>query len=224
MHGERLQMVLGVLMAALLASACGRDAAGMGSETHQPAIVGVSLDTATFGGGCFWCMEPPFDTLTGVHSVVSGYTGGFVRNPTYGQVSAGQTGHAEVVRIEFDPAVVSYERLLDIFWHNIDPLTANAQFCDQGSQYRSAIYYHGDRQRALAIASRDKLAPRFTRPIVTQIVPATTFYRAEEYHQGYHRKNPTRYKFYRWNCGRDRRLEELWGTAAGRGSFTNQER
>ncbi len=147
--------------------------------------------------------------------------GGSVVNPTYEQVSAGGTGHAEVVQIVFDPARVSYERLLDIFWHNIDPLTANAQFCDRGSQYRSAVFHHGGRQRDLAQASRDRLQRRFDRRIVTEIVPAAVFYGAEEYHQGYYRKNPVRYRVYRWNCGRDRRLRELWGDAAGRGQTTS---
>ncbi len=190
------------------------EASGAGAEAPLPQ----RTDTATFAGGCFWCMEPPFDTLSGVQSVTSGYTGGHVANPTYEQVTSGRTGHAEVVQIVFDPALVSYARLLEIFWHNVDPLTANAQFCDQGSQYRSAIFHHGEEQRALAVSSRDRLQARFDRPIVTQIVPITTFYRAEEYHQGYHRRNPTRYKLYRWNCGRDRRLRELWGDAAGRGA------
>ncbi len=197
--------------------ACGQDAAEAAGASAEPAIR-QRIDTATFGGGCFWCMEPPFDTLPGVRSVISGYIGGHVANPTYEQVSAGRTGHAEVVQIVYDPAGVSYAKLLDIFWHNVDPLTPNAQFCDQGSQYRSAVFHHGDEQRELAVASRDQLQARFNRPIVTEIVPATTFYRAEEYHQGYYRKNPGRYKLYRWNCGRDRRLRALWGDAAGRGT------
>lgn len=208
-----------LLAAAVLAlGACGGGSAEASGASELEAVP-QRTDTATFAGGCFWCMEPPFDTLPGVHAVTSGYVGGHVANPTYEQVTTGRTGHAEVVQIVFDPTRVSYARLLDIFWHNVDPLTANAQFCDQGSQYRSAIFHHGEEQRALAVASRDQLQPRFTRPIVTQIVPVTVFYRAEEYHQGYHRKNPARYKLYRWNCGRDRRLRELWGDAAGRGTL-----
>ena len=171
--------------------------------------------TATFAGGCFWCMEKPFEDLPGVVSTTVGYTGGKTRNPTYEEVSAGGTGHAEAVQIVYDPQKVGYEKLLDVFWRNIDPLTANAQFCDHGDQYRSAIFYHDAKQRQLAEASKQALeaSKRFKQPIVTQIVAASTFFPAEEYHQKYHQKNPARYKFYRWNCGRDQRLEELWGTA-----------
>jgi peptide-methionine (S)-S-oxide reductase len=171
---------------------------------------------ATFAGGCFWCMEHPFDQLEGVVSVTSGYTGGRTANPTYEQVSSGTTGHAESVQVVYDPAKVSYEKLLDVFWHNIDPLTANAQFCDRGTQYRSAIFYHDDEQRRLAEASKRQLesSGRFTQPIATEIVAASAFYPAEEYHQHYYRKNPVRYRFYRWNCGRDQRLKEVWGAEA----------
>ena len=173
-------------------------------------------ETATFAGGCFWCMEPPFEPLPGVLSVTSGYTGGRKANPTYEEVSAGNTGHAEAVQIVFNPAVISYAKLLDIFWHNIDPLTANRQFCDSGSQYRSAIFYHTPEQQHLAERSRDALAgnKRLSGPIVTEIIPAARFYPAEEYHQNYYRKNPLRYKYYRQSCGRDRRLRELWGPEA----------
>jgi peptide-methionine (S)-S-oxide reductase len=168
---------------------------------------------ATFAGGCFWCMEPPFEDLDGVLSVTSGYTGGHTPNPTYEQVSAGGTGHAEAVQIEYDPSRITYEKLLDVFWHNVDPLTPDAQFCDHGDQYRTAIFYHDDPQRRLAEESKQRLeqSKRFDQPIVTQIVAATEFYPAEEYHQDYHKKNPIRYKYYRWNCGRDQRLQALWG-------------
>jgi peptide-methionine (S)-S-oxide reductase len=151
-----------------------------------------------------------------VASVTSGYTGGSVGNPTYEQVSAGGTGHAEAVQVVYDPSKVTYEKLLDVFWHNVDPLTANAQFCDHGDQYRSAIFVHDDGQRDLAEASKKKIesSGRFDRPIVTQIVRAGEFWRAEEYHQDYPVKNPIRYKYYRWNCGRDQRLRELWGADA----------
>ena len=171
------------------------------------------LQVATFGGGCFWCMEPPFDKLSGVVSTTSGYIGGTVPNPTYEQVSAGGTGHAEVVQVKYDPSKISYAKLLEVFWRNIDPLTPNRQFCDAGSQYRSAVFYHGDDQRRAAEASKGVLerSGRFKRPIVTQIVPASTFYPAEEYHQDYYLKNPRRYRFYRGRCGRDDRLEEVWG-------------
>ena len=172
--------------------------------------------TATFAGGCFWCMEPPFEKMPGVISVTVGYTGGAVQNPSYEQVSAGGTGHAEAVEVVYDPARVSYEKLLDVFWHNVDPVTKDAQFCDHGRQYRTAIFYHDDAQRAAAEVSKKALeaAHTFDRPIVTEIVAAGPFWRAEEYHQRYHEKNPVRYKYYRWNCGRDQRLRELWGADA----------
>lgn len=183
----------------------------------QPASMAAASETATFAGGCFWCMEAPFDKLPGVVSVTSGYTGGQVKNPTYEQVSAGGTGHAEAVQIVFDPARTSYSKLLDIFWHNIDPTVADRQFCDVGSQYRSAIFYHSESQRRAALQSRtalDRNRP-FKGAIVTEIAPAGVFYAAEEYHQHYYRKNPVRYAYYRTSCGRDRRLKELWGPAAG---------
>ena len=171
------------------------------------------LAKATFAGGCFWCMEPPFDKLDGVISTTSGYTGGQTANPTYEQVSAGKTGHAEAVEIVYDPRKVTYAQLLEVFWRNIDPLTANAQFCDKGSQYRSGIFAHDETQRRLAEESKGAVGARLRKPIVTEIVAASTFWPAEEYHQDYYKKNPIRYKFYRTSCGRDRRLEEIWGPA-----------
>jgi peptide-methionine (S)-S-oxide reductase len=179
-------------------------AAGQGGEPQRTAI-------ATFAGGCFWCVEADFDKVDGVISTTSGYTGGRGANPTYEQVSHGGTGHAEAVEIVYDPVKVNYNKLLDVLWHNIDPLAKDRQFCDQGDQYRSAIFYHGEEQRALAEASKAAVEKRFKQPIATQIVPAGPFYKAEEYHQDYYMKNPIRYKFYRFNCGRDARLEELWG-------------
>lgn len=172
---------------------------------------GTPLAKATFAGGCFWCMEPPYDELEGVTSTISGYTGGTKKNPTYEQVSAGTTGHTEAVEITYDPKKVSYEKLLDVFWRNIDPLTANAQFCDSGSQYRSAIFYHDQAQKTLAEASKKRVQSRFKQPIVTEIVQVSEFYPAEDYHQDYYKKNPIRYKVYRYSCGRDKRLQELWG-------------
>lgn len=169
---------------------------------------------ATFAGGCFWCMEPPFDKLDGVLATVSGYTGGAKKNPTYEEVSAGTTGHAEAVQVTYNPRKISYEKLLDVFWRNVDPLTAGRQFCDGGSQYRTAIFYHDADQKRLAEESKKALKSRFDKPIVTEIVPASEFYPAEEYHQDYYKKNPLRYKFYRYSCGRDQRLEELWGPSA----------
>ncbi len=159
-------------------------------------------------------MQPPFEKLPGVVKTTVGYTGGSVKNPTYEQVSSGVTGHAESIEVVYDPAVVSYEKLLDVFWHNVDPLTRDAQFCDHGGQYRTAIFTHDDEQKRLAEASKQALQKRFDQPIVTEIVPAGEFWPAEEYHQRYHEKNPIRYKYYRWNCGRDQRLEEVWGKDA----------
>ena len=172
---------------------------------------------ATFAGGCFWCMEPPYDDLDGVLETTSGYTGGHVEDPTYNEVSRGRTGHTEAVQVTYDPTVVSYEALLEVFWHNIDPTVKDRQFCDVGNQYRTAIFYHDEAQRRAAEASRAELernAP-FTAPIVTEIVPLDAFYPAEQYHQDYYRKNPAKYKFYRFSCGRDRRLDELWGSDRG---------
>lgn len=181
------------------------------------AAAAASLAKATFAGGCFWCMEPPFEALRGVVSVTSGYTGGTRINPTYEEVSAGGTGHAESVEIVYDPAVIGYQQLLDVYWHNIDPTVANRQFCDVGNQYRSAIFYHTAEQERLARASKAGLErdKPFAGEIRTEIVPATAFYRAEEYHQDYYKKNPLRYKYYRFGCGRDKRLKELWGDKAG---------
>ena len=191
-------------------------APGLRANADEPAPVAPLAPgqaVATFAGGCFWCMEPPFEALPGVVSVTSGYTGGHLPNPTYEQVSSGATGHAEAVRVVYLPATVSYEKLLEVFWHNVDPLTPDRQFCDAGSQYRAAIFYHDETQRAAAEASRQALADsgRFKQHIVTSIVPASAFYEAEAYHQDYYRHNPLRYKFYRQGCGRDERLQELWG-------------
>lgn len=184
--------------------------------TLRPAL--AASEKATFAGGCFWCMEAPFDKLTGVVSVTSGYTGGSVKNPTYEQVSGGGTGHAEAVQIVFDPAKISYEQLLAVFWHNIDPTAPERQFCDFGHQYRSAIFFHSPGQRQMALRSRDALekSKPFREPIVTEITTAGEFYPAEGDHQHYYRKNPIRYKFYRSRCGRDARLKEIWGDNAGR--------
>ena len=168
---------------------------------------------ATFAGGCFWCLEGPFDELDGVISTTSGYTGGHVDNPTYKQVSAGRTGHTEAVQIVYDPNKVTYQQLLEIYWVNIDPLTENAQFCDRGSQYRSGIFYHDAEQKKLATASSKAIQSMFDKPVVTEITEFSKFYPAEDYHQDYYLKNPLRYKYYRWGCGRDQRLEELWGAA-----------
>jgi methionine-S-sulfoxide reductase len=167
---------------------------------------------ATFAGGCFWCMEPPFDKIDGVLATTSGYTGGKVSNPSYEQVSAGGTGHLEAVEVTYDPSKVSYEKLLEVFWQNIDPTDANGQFCDRGAQYATAIFVHDEEQRRLAEESKRAIADsgRLKKPIVTPIRDAGPFYAAEDYHQDYYEKNPIRYKFYRGRCGRDRALEKLW--------------
>ena len=172
-----------------------------------------SQEAAIFAGGCFWCMEPPFDKLDGVVSTTAGYTSGQKVNPRYHEVSAGNTGHTEAIQIIFNPEKVSYSKLLEVFWKNIDPVAINRQFCDAGTQYRSGIYYLNDEQEAAARQSLKKLDTNkpFKEDISTEIVAATTFYPAEDYHQDYYLKNPLRYKFYRYNCGRDQRLEELWG-------------
>jgi peptide-methionine (S)-S-oxide reductase len=159
---------------------------------NQQAPAGRQLAKATFAGGCFWCMEGPFDKLDGVVSTTSGYTGGQKKNPTYEEVSAGGTGHTESVQIVYDPAKVSYQKLLDVFWHNIDPLVKDRQFCDAGTQYRSAIFFHNEEQRRLAEASKAEIQKRFKEPVVTQIAAASTYYPAEEYHQDYYVKNPVR--------------------------------
>jgi peptide-methionine (S)-S-oxide reductase len=203
--------IIPALAAAAMALAAGaavaqQDSATMPEDGHA---------VATFAGGCFWCMEPPFDELDGVLSTISGYTGGSTVDPTYQEVSAGGTGHAEVVQVTYDPAKVTYEQLLDVFWPNIDPLDAGGQFCDRGDSYRTGIFVHGEEQRRLAEESKQALVDshRFAQPIVTEIVEAGPFYPAEDYHQDYYQTNPVRYKFYRWNCGRDQRLTELWGEA-----------
>jgi peptide-methionine (S)-S-oxide reductase len=168
---------------------------------------------AYFAGGCFWCMEEAFEKVDGVLTVVSGYMGGTVPNPSYEEVSAGRTGHAESVEVTYDPLKVTYQKLLDAFWRNVDPLTPNAQFCDHGSQYRAAIFYSTDEEKRLSEDSKRAIeqSKRFPQPIVTQLVQASTFYPAEDSHQDYYKKNPLRYKYYKYGCGRAQRLEALWG-------------
>jgi peptide-methionine (S)-S-oxide reductase len=178
-----------------------------------PAQAQQKLDKAVFAAGCFWCTEDAFEHVPGVVSAVSGYTGGTVKNPSYEQVSGGRTGHAEAVEVTFDPAKVSYEKLLDVFWVNHDPSVTNQQFCDHGSQYRPAIFYRDDEQKRLALASKakwEKLKP-FRQPILTEISPAGPFYPAEDYHQDYYKKNALQYRFYVTGCGRYARLDSLWG-------------
>jgi len=180
------------------------------------AVGGASAQDKTakaiFAGGCFWCVEADFDKVPGVISTTSGYINGTVKNPSYKQVSAGGTGHAEAVEIVYDPAKVTYAKLLDVFWRNIDPLVKDKQFCDSGDMYRTAIFYLDDEQKQLADETRKKVAAKFApRVVYTEISKADTFYPAEDYHQDYYKKNEARYNFYRWNCGRDQRLEQLWG-------------
>jgi methionine-S-sulfoxide reductase len=179
----------------------------------RPGEAKGDVAKATFAGGCFWCMEPPFEQLKGVQSVTSGYTGGKKLNPTYEEVCSGTTGHAEAVQVAYDPAQITYDALLDVFWRNIDPTTLNAQFADHGTQYRTAIFYHTPEQKRLAEASRQRLAAsgKFQKPIVTEITAASTFYPAEDYHQDYYKKNPLRYKSYRYGSGREGFLQKTWG-------------
>ncbi len=186
------------------------------SETPEARPDPSAKATAIFAGGCFWCMEPPFDALDGVLSTTSGYIGGDTSKPSYKQVSAGGSGHAEAVRVIYDPTKISYAALLDVYWRNIDPLAVDRQFCDIGDQYRSAIFAHDDEQEKLARASREAIASsgKLEGRIVTEIVKGGEFWPAEEYHQNYYQKNPVRYKYYRYSCGRDRRLAEIWGDAA----------
>lgn len=171
-------------------------------------------EVAIFAGGCFWCVEDVFEKMPGILSVVSGYTGGSLKDPTYEAVSNGGTGHYEAVQVTFDPSKVSYKDLLPIFWHNIDPFDPLGQFCDKGNSYKAVIFYSNDTQKKLAEASKSELEQRFQKPIVTQIIAASTFYPAEDYHQDYASKNPLRYSFYRGRCGRDERLQEIWGDDA----------
>jgi peptide-methionine (S)-S-oxide reductase len=182
-------------------------------QSTTQAVADAILGKAYFAGGCFWCMEEAFEKVEGVLSVTSGYMGGTVANPNYEDVSAGRTGHLESVEVVYDPAKVSYQKLLDAFWRNVDPITPNAQFCDHGSQYRSAIFFQTDEEKCMAETTKQAIeqSRRFKEPIVTQIVMASQFYPAEDYHQDFYKKNPVRYKFYKYNCGRAQRLEELWG-------------
>jgi len=178
------------------------------AAAQGPAFVTAK---ATFAGGCFWCVQSDFREVPGVISTTSGYAGGATVNPTYAEVGSGRTGHAESVEVVYDPTKVTYNELLDAFWHNIDPLVKDRQFCDIGNEYRTAIFVHDEEQRHLAEDSKKRVEARLKAPVYTEIVPAGPFYPAEEYHQDYYLKNPARYRYYRWACGRDRRLEQIWG-------------
>ena len=203
----RRQIALSVLTVAVLL------AGTWNIQSTSLAAAGATSGKAYFAGGCFWCMEEALEKVEGVLSVTSGYMGGTVANPSYEEVSAGRTGHAESVEVVYDPSKVSYQKLLEAFWHNVDPITPNAQFCDHGSQYRSAIFFQTDEEKRVSDISKQAIeqSRRFKEPIVTQIVMASQFYPAEEYHQDFYKKNPVRYKFYKYNCGRAQRLEALWG-------------
>jgi len=202
------QLVLGALLTVLFICSVSNAKPG-----ENQTIDNNQSSKATFAGGCFWCMEPPFDKLDGVISTTSGYIGGHQLKPSYQQVSAGGTGHTEAVQIIYDPKRISYEKLLDVFWHNIDPTTVDRQFCDTGNQYRTGIFFHDDMQKQEAEQSKIMLEKNkpFEAPIMTEITRATTFYAAEDYHQDYYKKNPLRYKYYRYSCRRDNRLKQLWG-------------
>ncbi|NIQ38814.1 MAG: peptide-methionine (S)-S-oxide reductase MsrA [Proteobacteria bacterium] len=206
-----MKNLMGYIVVFMVIGLVGFVYAGSGDSNSE---VGQGMfEKATFAGGCFWCMEPPFDKLDGVISTTAGYSGGRRQNPTYEEVSSGRTGHAEAVEVTYDPSRITYQKLLDVFWRNINPTQHNGQFVDIGSQYRTAIFYHDENQRRLAVASKEALenSGRFDKKIVTEIVPATEFYRAEEYHQDFYKKNPLRYKFYRYGSGRDQFLERVWG-------------
>jgi len=185
------------------------------TSTSSPDLAPAVADTATFAGGCFWCMEPPYDKIDGVASTTSGFAGGEEVDPSYRDVAMGKTSHTEVVQVVYDSTKVSYERLLRIYWHNVDPFDGSGQFCDRGSQYRPAIFTHSARQQRLAEQSKETVAARFEQSIAVQIEPLDAFYPAETYHQNYYKKNPRDYKSYRTGCGRDARLRDIWGDAAG---------
>ncbi|PIQ33505.1 MAG: peptide-methionine (S)-S-oxide reductase [Zetaproteobacteria bacterium CG_4_9_14_3_um_filter_49_83] len=190
---------------------------GMSMAEEKQDVPSAKIEYAIFAGGCFWCMEHPFDRLSGVISTTSGYVGGHTENPSYEEVSSGKTGHAEAVQIAFDPQKVAYATLLEVFWRNVDPTVKNRQFCDVGTQYRSAIFYTSETQKQSAETALKRLqeSKPFSGDIQTEVVKAGMFYPAEDYHQDYYQKNPLRYHFYRHNCGRDQRLQQLWGEEAG---------
>lgn len=198
-------------LAAALGLGAGPSFADEPTKLAEPPAAGLAV--ATFAAGCFWCVEPPYDKLAGVVSTTSGYTGGTKAGATYKEIGGGGTGHTEAVRIVYDPAKVKYETLLEVFWRNVDPLDGKGQFCDKGDMYRPAILAHDEEQTRLAEASKAQLAAsgRFKQPIAVSVEPAKEFWVAEDYHQDYYKKNPTKYSYYRWGCGRDARLEELWG-------------
>ena len=213
MHPQRLILIVAITLGVgygWLRGAFDVPARADASSLTGQNATARGLQKATFAAGCFWCVESDFDKVKGVVETISGYTGGHVRNPTYEQVSSGGTGHTEAVEILFDPAVVSYQQLLEHYWRNVDPFAADRQFCDVGAQYRPEIFVHDDAQRAAAEASKQRIQQRFSRMVVVKITDATAFYRAEAYHQDYYKTHSVQYRYYRWRCGRDARLEEIW--------------
>jgi peptide-methionine (S)-S-oxide reductase len=216
-RGTRILATLGIVVFLIASHGAARAATPPKTSPAASKPTPHAAATAVFAGGCFWCEEATFEGLPGVTSVVSGYAGGTQPNPTYEQVSSGRTGHAESVEVTFDPALTSYQKLLDVYWHNVDPTQSNGEFCDHGEQYRSAIFYADDAQRRAALATKKAIEDSkvLKGPIVTQIVPLTKFWPAETYHQDYYKKNPADYQAYRLGCGRDLRLKELWGSKAG---------
>ncbi|PSQ97197.1 MAG: peptide-methionine (S)-S-oxide reductase [Bacteroidetes bacterium SW_9_63_38] len=209
--------LLSVLITGLLLLACTPSSGDSDAPETDP---GVDLptavaDTATFAGGCFWCMEPPYDKVDGVEATISGFSGGSMETPSYKEVAYGKTNHTESVQVIYDSTKVSYKRLLRIYWHNVDPFDGTGQFCDRGSQYRPAIFAHNAEQRRLAKKSTSTVAAQFSTPIAVEIHDYKAFYAAKKYHQNYYKKNLGEYKNYRQGCGRDARLEEIWGDAAG---------
>lgn len=203
-----LSLAAGILVAAVLMLPTGGQSQGVPAKTESDQ----GLATAIFAGGCFWCVEAAFDAVDGVKETISGYVGGTTPNPTYRQVSSGRTGHAEALLVRYDPAEVDYRRLLTTFWNNIDPLDGGGQFCDRGSQYRSALFPLTDAQRRLAEESKAAVAQVLGHAVATTIEEPTEFWQAEDYHQNYHQENPIRYSYYTWGCGRKARLKEVWGT------------
>ena len=219
LHPQRLILLAAVLLAVGYVWLRGGFVGLFEDGAPPPAAVapaaGATLATATFAGGCFWCVEADFDKVPGVVRTVSGYIGGETPDPTYAEVSRGRTGHAEAVQVVYDPAVVTYGELLDHFWRNVDPFVDHRQFCDVGSQYRPEIFVHSAAQQEAAETSREDVAMRFDQPVLVDVTPADTFYEAEAYHQDYYQKNPLQYRYYRWGCGRDARLAEIWGPSDG---------
>ena len=205
-------LITGLLLLACTPSSGDSDAPESDPEVNLPAAV---ADTATFAGGCFWCMEPPYDKVDGVEATISGFSGGSMENPSYKEVAYGKTNHTESIQVIYDSTKVSYRRLLQIYWHNVDPFDGTGQFCDRGSQYRPAIFAHNAEQRRLAKKGKSTVAAQFSTPIAVEIHDYKAFYTAEKYHQNYYKKNPGEYKNYRQGCGRDARLKEIWGDAAG---------